>query len=107
MYYEGFGCGPNTSGPITPMPIGPIVPPMYPYMGQNYYACDCCAHMHQPTPNTQHPTNGPLQLRAKAGGPGRDRALRLAELMEELRSMRKVNVSPGHCMGLVLSAMEE
>ena len=46
-------------------------------------------------------------LRAKAGGPGRDRALKLAALMEELRGMRKVNVSPGHCMGLVLSAMED
>ena len=46
-------------------------------------------------------------LRAKAGGPGVERALKLAELMEQLRGMRKVNVSPGHCMGLVLSAMED
>lgn len=46
-------------------------------------------------------------LRAKAGGPDRDRALRLTALMEELRNKRKVNVSPGHCMGLVLSAMED
>jgi len=46
-------------------------------------------------------------LRAKAGGPGAGRALELAALMEKLRSMRKQNVSPGHCMGLVLSAMEE
>lgn len=46
-------------------------------------------------------------LRAKAGGPGRDRALKLAALVEELRGMRKLNVSPGNCMGLVLSAMED
>ena len=46
-------------------------------------------------------------LRAKAGGPGRDRALALAELTEKLRSMRRVNVSAGHCMGLMLSALEE
>ena len=46
-------------------------------------------------------------LRAKAGGPDRDRALALTELTERLRSMRKVNVSPGHCMGLVLSTMED
>ena len=46
-------------------------------------------------------------LRAKAGGPETDRALKLAALTERLRSMRKVNVSPGHCMGLVLSAMED
>jgi len=46
-------------------------------------------------------------LRAKAGGPGAERALELAALTEKLRSMRKVNVSAGHCMGLLLSAMEE
>ena len=46
-------------------------------------------------------------LRAKAGGPGRERALELAELAEKLRSMRKVNVSPGLCMGLLLSTVED
>lgn len=46
-------------------------------------------------------------LRAKAGGPERERALALAELTEKLRSMRRSNVSPGHCMGLLLSAMED
>ena len=47
--------------PIPPCPVGPVVPPMYPYMGQNYYACDCCNHMHQPTPNSKYPANGPMQ----------------------------------------------
>ena len=46
-------------------------------------------------------------LRAKAGGPGVDRALKLAALIERLRGMRKYNVSPGHCMGQVLSALDE
>ena len=46
-------------------------------------------------------------LRAKAGGPQRERALRLAELTEKLRSMRKFNVSAGLCMGLLLSAFED
>jgi len=45
-------------------------------------------------------------LRAKAGGPQRDRALELTELTEKLRSMRKYNVSPGLCMGLLLSTVE-
>ena len=39
-------------------------PPMYPYMGANYYACDCCNHMHQPTPRTKYPSNGPMQENA-------------------------------------------
>lgn len=46
----GCGCGRN-----------PYIPPMYPYMGQNYYACDCCCHMHQPTSKTKFPSNGPMQ----------------------------------------------
>ena len=45
-------------------------------------------------------------LRAKAGGSQRDRALELTELTEKLRSMRKYNVSPGLCMGLLLSTVE-
>ncbi len=46
-------------------------------------------------------------LRAKSGGgDARDRALRLTELTEKLRSMRRANVSAGHCMGLLLSALE-
>ena len=46
-------------------------------------------------------------LRAKAGGSGRERALALAELAEKLRSMRKYNVSPGLCMGLLLSTIKD
>ena len=46
-------------------------------------------------------------LRAKAGGPDRDRALELTELTEKLRSMRKFNVSQGLCMGLLLSTVED
>ena len=46
-------------------------------------------------------------LRAKAGGPRRDRALELTELAEKLRSMRKYNVSPGLCMGLLLSTIKD
>ena len=45
-------------------------------------------------------------LRAKAGGPDRDRALELTELTEKLRNMRKFNVSQGLCMGLLLSTVE-
>lgn len=48
----GCGCG------------GPIVPAPYPYMNQRYYACDCCNHMHQPTPKTKYPSNGPMQENA-------------------------------------------
>lgn len=52
MNNNQFGCGCNRY---------PYLPPMYPYMGQNYYACDCCNHMHQPTSKTQYPSNGPMQ----------------------------------------------
>ena len=44
--------------------IGPVVPPMYPYRGQNYYACDCCNYMHQPTSYNKYPSNGPMQENA-------------------------------------------
>ena len=44
--------------------FGPVVPPMYPYMGSNYYACDCCNYMHQPTSYNKYPSNGPMQENA-------------------------------------------
>lgn len=54
MNNNQFGCGCNRNP----------YPPMYPYMGANYYACDCCNHMHQPTPRTKYPSNGPMQENA-------------------------------------------
>ena len=46
-------------------------------------------------------------LRAKAGeGDVRRRALRLAELTARVREMRRVNVSPGHCLGWLGSQIE-
>ncbi len=47
-------------------------------------------------------------LRAKAGdGETRARALRLSALTFRLREMRKVNVSPGHCLGWLSTKMNE
>jgi DNA polymerase-3 subunit delta' len=47
-------------------------------------------------------------LRAKAGeGETRARALRLSALTFRLREMRKVNVSPGHCLGWLCTVMNE
>ena len=53
MNNNQFGCGGCSRNPY--------LPPMYPYMGANYYACDCCNHMHQPTSKTKYPSNGPMQ----------------------------------------------
>lgn len=47
-------------------------------------------------------------LRAKAGeGEARARALRLSALTFRVREMRKVNVSPGHCLGWLCAMMNE
>ena len=47
-------------------------------------------------------------LRAKAGeGEARMRALRLSALTFRIREMRKVNVSPGHCLGWLSTKMNE
>lgn len=47
-------------------------------------------------------------LRARAGeGELRRRALRLSELTFRLRDMRRVNVSPGHCLGWLCTMMNE
>ena len=47
-------------------------------------------------------------LRAKAGeGEARARALRLSALTFRIREMRKVNVSPGHCLGWLCAMMNE
>ena len=46
-------------------------------------------------------------LRARAGGgETRRRALRLGELTGKVREMRRVNVSPGHCLGWLGSHIE-
>lgn len=46
-------------------------------------------------------------LRARAArGEGRRRALLLTEKLDKLKEMRKVYVSPGHCLGWLLSTME-
>ena len=49
MNYQTCGCVP-----------GPVVPAYYPYTKNGMYACDCCAHMHQPT-SPKYPSNGPMQ----------------------------------------------
>ena len=47
-------------------------------------------------------------LRARAGGgETRRRALALAGLTEQVQEMRRVNVSPGHCLGWLGSHMED
>ena len=47
-------------------------------------------------------------LRAKAGeGETRARALRLSALTFRVREMRRVNVSPGHCLGWLCANMNE